>query len=140
MAKTNSYNSGMRILKTLEYLHNLKEPERGEQCVKVQPTDLARFLTKEFGETVTPETVKEILNAVIDSDTGYLLQETKSRGGHTQYWYRRTFTLEQISLLSSIIASSMFLNEAEINDLLERLKTLTSDDNADELSKSEHYL
>ena len=140
MAKTNSYNSGMRILKTLEYLHNLKEPKRGEQGVKVQPTDLARFLKKECGEKATPETVKEILNAIIDSDTGYLLQETKSRGGQTQYWYRRTFTLEQISLLSSIISSSMFLDEAEINVLLERLKTLTSDDNADEVSKSEHFL
>ena len=96
---------------------------------------MAVLRRKECGEKATPETVKEILNAIIDSDTGYLLQETKSRGGQTQYWYRRTFTLEQISLLSSIISSSMFLDEAEINVLLERLKTLTSDDNADEVSK-----
>ena len=139
MAKSNSYNSGMRILKTLEYLHNLPEPDPGKDSVPVKPTELARYLTNECGET-TRATAKEILNAIMDSDTGYLLSYSKSEGGQDQYSFRRTFTLEQISLLSTIISSSIFLNESEINTLLTQLKSLTSAENAEALSKSDHFL
>lgn len=143
MPKSHIYNSGLRILKTLEYLHNLPEPPLGENKVQVRISDVADYLTKECAEDreeITRETAKNILNTIADSDTGYLLECTKSKGGQDQYWYRRPFTLGQISLLSSIISSSMFLSEHQISELLQQLSSLTSKDNAAELSSADHFL
>ena len=142
MSKSHIYNSGMKILKTLEYLHNLPEPPLGENRVQVRVTDVADYLTKECAddtETITRDTAKSILNTIADSDTGYLLECTKSKGGQDEYWFRRTFTLEQISLLSTIISSSMFLSEQQIDNLLLQLNSLTSKDNAKELSSADHF-
>lgn len=142
MSKSHIYNSGRRVLKALEYLHNLPETPLGESRVKVQPTKLAEYLTKkcaEGDEEISRDTAKDILNAIIDSNTGYILEWTKSKGGQDQYWFRRPFTLEQLSLLSTIISSSMFLNEAQIEELLKRLNTLTSEENAAKLSSSDHF-
>ncbi len=142
MSKSHIYNSGMKILKTLEYLHNLPEPPLGENRVQVRVTDVADYLTKECAddtETITRDTAKSILNTIADSDTGYLLECTKSKGGQDEYWFRRTFTLEQISLLSTIISSSMFLSEQQIDTLLFQLSSLTSKDNAKELSSADHF-
>lgn len=143
MPKSHIYNSGMRILKTLEYLHNLPEPPIGENKVQVRIQDVADYLTKECAEDteeITRETAKNILNTIADSDTGYLLECTKSKGGQDQYWYRRPFTIEQISLLSSIISSSMFLSEKQISALLGQLSSLTSRKNAPSLSAPDHFL
>lgn len=142
MSKSHIYNSGMKILKTLEFLHNLPEPPLGENKVQVRVSDVADYLTKECAEDreeITRETAKNILNTIADSDTGYLLECTKSKGGQDQYWYRRPFTLEQISLLSSIISSSMFLSEQQISTLLGQLSSLTSRKNAASLSTSNHF-
>ena len=139
MAKTATYKSAMRILKTLEYLRNLPEPEAGESSVPVKPADLARYLTAECEET-SDKTAKEILNAILDSDTGYCLDWEQSSKGRNHYRFKRTFSLEQLSLLSSIISSSMFLDEEQIKELLYQLKALTSDENASALASADHFL
>lgn len=142
MAKTHLSQSGKMVLKVLEYLHNLPEPPIGENMIQVKIADVAEELTLEFAtypKTISRETAKNILDSIVDSNMG-LLVRTESNRGQDQYWYRRTFTLEQLSLLSTIITSSIFLNETEINTLLAQLKTLTSEDNAIELSGSDHFL
>ena len=143
MPKTHIYSSSLKVVKTLEYLHNLPEPQQGEISVKVRITDVADYLTKECAdgtEAITRETAKDILNAISDSDTGYLLECSMSKGGQNEYWYRRPFTLEQVSMLSTIITSSLFLSDQQIRDLLKQLSDLTSKDNAQELSYAEHFL
>lgn len=143
MAKSHMYDSGLMVLKTLEYLHNLPEPLLGEKQVKVRATDIADYLTSlnlTPQGAVTRDTAKKILDSIADSNTGYLLERKTSNGGQDEYWYRRSFTLEQISLLSTIISSSMFLSEQQISDLLAQLSTLTSKDNAAELSSADHFL
>lgn len=137
------YDSGLMVLKTLEYLHNLPEPSIGKKQIQVRTTDIAEYLTRlnlTPQGTVTRDTAKKILDSIADSSTGYLLERKTSNGGQDEYWYRRAFTLEQISLLSTIITSSMFLNEQQIGDLLAQLSALTSKDNAAELSAADHFL
>ena len=143
MSKSHMYDSGLMVLKTLEYLHNLPEPSIGEKQIQVRTTDIAEYLTSlnlTPQGTVTRDTAKKILDSIADSSTGYLLERKTSNGGQDEYWYRRAFTLEQISLLSTIITSSMFLNEQQIGDLLTQLSALTSKDNAAKLSSADHFL
>ena len=139
MSKTHSYDSGMRVLTALEYLQNLPEPAPGETSVPVKASKLADYLSDNCEKT-TRETAKNILDAIYESDTGYHLERKKSKGGQDQYYYHRPFTIEQISLLSTIICSSMFLAEPEINQLLNQLKTLTAVENSHYLPTSEHFL
>lgn len=140
MSRLSSYDRGMRILYALEYLHNLPEPEPGDEYVHVTQAELAKYFSEEYKDSIKRETIKKMLDAIHDSDTGYRLTREESYGGQTQYFYRRTFTIEQLSLLSSIICSSIFLSETEIDKLLEQLKTLTSEENAQKLSASNHFL
>lgn len=143
MAKSHMYDSGLMILKTLEYLHNLPEPQLGEKQVKVRTTDIADYLTSlnlTPQGAVSRDTAKKILDSIADSNTEYLLERKTSSGGQDEYWYCRSFTIEQISLLSTIISSSMFLSEQQISDLLVQLGVLTSKDNAAELSSADHFL
>lgn len=143
MAKSGMYISGLMLLKTLEYLHNLPEPPLGETQVQVRTTDIANYLTSLNlmpKVTIPRDTAKKILNSIADSNTGYLLERKKSNGDQDEYWYRRSFTIEQISLLSTIISSSMFLSEQQIIDLLVQLGALTSKENATKLSSADHFL
>lgn len=143
MAKTHLEKSGKMVLKVLEYLHNLPEPPIGESMIQVRVSDVAEELSLEFAvhpAKISRDTAKSILDAISISKMGYSLICRKGKGKQDEYWYKRTFTLEQISLLSSVISSSIFLNDSEIYELLEHVKSLTSEDNADELSRSEHFL
>lgn len=140
MAKSHSFDSGMRILMTLQYLHNLTESYGENALTIVKVKQLAEYLTSECGMPTSRDTAKKILDAIYESDTGYHIERQISEGGQTLYKYRRTFTLEQISLLSTIICSSMFLGEYEIEKLLGQLRNLTSEENAKSLPCLESFL
>ena len=140
MAKSHSFDSGMRILMTLQYLHNLPESYGENDLTIVKVKKLADYLTSECGMPTSRDTAKKILDAIYESDTGYHIERQISEGGQTLYKYRRSFSLEQISLLSTIICSSMFLDKDEIEKLLRQLKALTSEENADSLPCLESFL
>lgn len=139
MAKTHSYDSGMRILTALEFLQNLPEPEPGKTSVQFTVKDLVDYFAQN-GISANRSTAKSILDAIYERDTGFPLERRKSDKGQDQYYYHRAFSLEQLSMLSTIICSSIFLNESEIDKLLKQVRTLTSEENSQFLPSSYDFL
>ncbi len=132
------YQTGLAFLRILEYLHEQGNPQQGERSIRVMPKRIKEYLQENFGIAVSRERVRDMLDAICCSEIKDKLV-CDSSGKQRIYRYEPEFTLEEVSLLTDMVSSSMFLEKAEIEQLLGKLCALTSFQNYPYLSNADHY-
>lgn len=132
------FQTGLAFLRILEYLHEQGNPQQGERSIRVMPKRIKEYLQENFGIAVSRERVRDMLDAICCSEIKYKLV-CDSSGKQRTYRYEPEFTLEEVSFLTDMVSSSMFLEKAEIEQLLNKLCALTSSQNHPYLSNADHY-
>ncbi|MBE6853988.1 MAG: hypothetical protein E7505_11110 [Ruminococcus sp.] len=97
-----------RILAIIKYLNEETAPD-----THIVPQRIADELKFCYGWNITRKTIAEYLRQMCSQDFNFGLEcDNSYKGNIKKYTYKRTFTFEQLSLLSDIICSSMFLDDS----------------------------
>lgn len=124
-----------RILAIIKYLNEETDPD-----THIVPQRIADELKFCYGWNITRKTIAEYLKQMCSQDFNFGLECDSYKGNIKKYTYKRTFSFEQLSLLSDIICSSMFLDDDTAEELLENIRSLTSIDRSYELAGTNHYI
>ncbi len=99
----------------------------------ISGSDIIRLLV-EYGINVERKSVYDDIDTLIQSGMDIVTE----RRGHANYYYvgSRTFQDEELMILVNTVASSKFLTKKKSDELIQKLKTLTSKYQAQSLSRT----
>ena len=132
------YQMGIAFLRILEYLHEQGNPQPTKRSIRIMPLRIKLYLEEEYGIAISREKVRDMLDAICESKIRYNLICDQS-GKQRAYRYEPEFTLEEVSFLTDMVSSSMFLEKTEMERMLAKLCVLTSSQNYPYLSNADHY-
>ena len=115
-------SNAMRLMKIREILFSLTDEDHS-----LTLSEINQHLKQQFGDEYTAQknTIKSMIEHL--NDSGFPIEETIGKRNTINYYHMyRKFNVYELRMLIDAVSSAKFITSAETKQLIEKIKTLTS--------------